>query len=218
MIGGILPLAVTVAISPVPIIAAILMLLSPRATATSLAFLLGWTVGLAVVIVLFTLLSGLAVPSEGGSPVVGVIKIVLGILLLVFGLLQWRHRPREGKAPAMPRWMSAIDSMTVPRAALLAFVLAAVNPKNLIAAVSAGVDIGTGGLNAGEVTLAVVIFLLVAISTVAVPVFAHLIAGDRVRAALESLRAWLTVNNAVVMSVLLVVIGVVNIGHGVAAL
>ena len=39
VMGQILPLALGVAISPIPIIAAILMLLSPRARATSVGYL-----------------------------------------------------------------------------------------------------------------------------------------------------------------------------------
>ena len=56
-VGEILPLAVGVAISPVPIIAAILMLLSPQAKSTSLGFLVGWVAGISIAIVVFTLLS-----------------------------------------------------------------------------------------------------------------------------------------------------------------
>jgi len=217
VIGSILPLALTVAISPVPIIATILVLLSPRATATGLAFLLGWTVGMSALVAVFTLLALLAAPGVGGSPVVGVTKIVLGILLLVVGLLQWRNRPRKGDAPVVPRWMSALDSITVPRAALLAFLLAAVNPKHVIVALGAGVDIGASGLGPRHVMLAMGIFVLVTISTVAMPVLVHLIVGDRVRSAFESLRGWLTINGATVMGILLVVIGVANVGQGVAA-
>ena len=56
-VGEILPLAVGIAISPIPIIAAILMLLSPKAKGTSLGFLVGWLVGIIAAIVVFTLLS-----------------------------------------------------------------------------------------------------------------------------------------------------------------
>jgi membrane protein YqaA with SNARE-associated domain len=45
VIGDVLPLAIGIAISPIPIIAAILMLFSPRATSTSTGFLLGWILG-----------------------------------------------------------------------------------------------------------------------------------------------------------------------------
>ena len=49
VIGDILPLAIVVAISPVPIIAVILVLFSARARTNGPAFLVGWIVGLAVV-------------------------------------------------------------------------------------------------------------------------------------------------------------------------
>jgi hypothetical protein len=42
VVGDPLPLAVGVAVSPVPIIAVILMLLAPRASGTSAGFGLGW--------------------------------------------------------------------------------------------------------------------------------------------------------------------------------
>ncbi|MGH3502089.1 MAG: hypothetical protein ACRDQA_14575 [Nocardioidaceae bacterium] len=42
VIGDVLPLAIGVAISPIPIIAVILMLLSRQASRTSTGFLLGW--------------------------------------------------------------------------------------------------------------------------------------------------------------------------------
>ena len=48
-ISEVLPFAIGIAISPIPIIAIILILFSNRATANGLAFLFGWVAGLAVV-------------------------------------------------------------------------------------------------------------------------------------------------------------------------
>ena len=45
-IGQSLPLAIGVALSPIPIIAVVLMLTTPRARANGPAFVLGWLVGL----------------------------------------------------------------------------------------------------------------------------------------------------------------------------
>ena len=59
-IGAILPLALGVAISPILIIAVILMLLSPKAHTNGPAFLVGWVTGLAGVSVAVTALSGKA--------------------------------------------------------------------------------------------------------------------------------------------------------------
>ena len=93
VIGEILPLAIGIAISPIPIIAAILMLLSPRQDV--LGFLLGWLAGIVIAIMLFTLLSSVLPQRDasGSSPVHGVIKIILGALLLFLAVKQWRGRP-----------------------------------------------------------------------------------------------------------------------------
>lgn len=219
VIGDILPLALGVAISPIPIIAAILMLLSPKAKGTSIGFLLGWVLGIIVAVVLFELLSSIIPASDpdAAKPVAGVIKIVLGLGLLFLAWRQWSSRPRAGAEPALPAWMGAIDTMTTVRGFILGFVLAAVNPKNLLMAAGAGVIIGTAGLELGSVVVVTVIFVVIAAISVALPVIAYLLAADRMAAPLESLRTWLVHNNATVMSVLLLVIGVVLIGKGIGS-
>ncbi|PWC05518.1 GAP family protein [Agromyces badenianii] len=219
VIGGILPLALGIAISPIPIIAAILMLLSPKAKGTSVGFLIGWVLGIVVAVVVFTLLASI-IPEQdpdAAKPIAGAIKILLGAGLLFLALRQWRGRPKPGETAALPKWMSAIDTMTTVRAAVLAFLLAAVNPKNLLMAAGAGVIIGTGGLNGGEITLSIVIFVVIAACSVAVPVIAYLVAAEKMAAPLESLRTWLVQNNATVMAVLLLVIGVVMVGRGIGS-
>src|SRR5512132_1135727 len=83
VIGEILPLAVGIAISPIPIIAVILMLLSPHAKGASVGFMIGWIAGVVVAIVLFTLLSSVIPKGTGGpSPIGAAIKIIVGALLL----------------------------------------------------------------------------------------------------------------------------------------
>ncbi|MCI0158452.1 GAP family protein [Leifsonia shinshuensis] len=218
-IGDTLPLALGIAISPIPIIAAILMLLSPKARGTSVGFLIGWVLGIVVAVVVFTLLSGLIPASDPNAtkPISGTIKLILGALLLLLALRQWRSRPKDGEAAALPKWMGAIDSMTAGRGFVLAFILAAVNPKNLLLAAGAGVAIGTAGLSAGSTTVVIVVFALVACCSVAIPVIGYLVAADALRGPLDSLRGWLVQNNATVMAVLLLVIGVVLIGKGIAS-
>lgn len=217
VIGEILPLAVSIAISPIPIIAAILMLLSPRAKRTSVGFLIGWLAGIVVAVVLFTLLTSV-IPQDnaGPSPVAGVIKIILGALLLFLAIKQWRTRPAEGEQASMPKWLSAIDAMTAGKALGLGFLLSAVNPKNLLMAISAGVIVGSADLAVGQIAVVIIIFVLLAASTVLIPVIGYLIASARLAGPLDNLREWLVENNALIMAVLLLVIGVSVIGKGVA--
>lgn len=216
VIGDVLPLAVGIAVSPIPIIAAILMLLSPKARGTSVGFLLGWLLGIAVAVTVFTLLSAVLPQgdSDDSNPITAVMQLLLGVGLLLLAIRQWRSRPKPGEEPPLPKWMAGIDSMTAGRGFGLAFILAAVNPKNLLLGASAGLTIGSADLTVGQVVLVIVIFTVIAAASVAVPVIAYLVASDRMAAPLERLRTWLVHNNATIMGVLLLVIGFMLIGKG----
>ena len=218
VIGDLLPLAVGIAISPIPIIAVILMLLSRRASATGTGFLLGWVVGIVLVTVVVLALVGQAGNTAGGEPstLSSVLKLVLGAALILLAVRQWQGRPRAGATGAMPKWMGAIESFSFGRALLLGVGLSAVNPKNLLLCLAAGTTIGAAHLPTGQVVVATVVFTLLAASTVLVPVLGYLAARDRMAAPLDRLRAWLTQNTAAVMAVLLVVIGTVLLGKGIA--
>jgi len=220
IIGDILPLALGIAISPIPIIAAILMLLSPKAKGTSVGFLLGWVLGIVVAVVVFTLL-GSIIPEQDpdeAKPIAGVVKILLGAGLLFLALRQWRSRPAPGETAALPKWMAAIDSITAGKAFGLGVLLSSVNPKNLTLCLAGGVTIGGADLSVEETVVAIAVFVLIGASTVMVPVLAYLAARARMQAPLDRLRVWLTANNATVMSVLLLVIGVAIFGKGLAGL
>jgi threonine/homoserine/homoserine lactone efflux protein len=147
-----------------------------------------------------------------------VLKLVFGVLLLVMAVRRWRERPKPGEAADMPKWMGTIDSFTLPKALGLGFLLSAVNPKNLLLCLAAGTTIGAAHLSGGGDVVAVVVFTLIAASTVAVPVIGYLTARNMMTGPLDSLRDWLTQNNATVMAVLLLVIGVVLLGKGISGL
>jgi hypothetical protein len=219
-IGEILPYAVGVAISPIPIIAIILMLLAPDARGTSLGFLGGWLGG--IVLALAVIIGLAEVTSIGGgdssTDTTGKVQLVLGALLILAAGRQWRGRPQPGAAEKLPGWMHAIETFTPARGAALGFVLAAVNPKNLLLIAAGAVVIATGALSTGQATTTFVVFVVIAACSVTIPVVAYLVAAGRMRAPLDDLRLWLQHNNAAVMAVLLLVIGVALLGKGVAAL
>jgi Sap, sulfolipid-1-addressing protein len=125
VIGDLLPLAVGVAISPIPIIAIILMLLAPKAGRASTGFGFGWLLGIVVVTTLVLLVAGGTAGASTGGPSAGVswVKLVLGLLLLGVGVKQWRDRPKPGDETPLPKWMAAIDKVTPVRATALGFAL-----------------------------------------------------------------------------------------------
>src|SRR4051812_12609835 len=112
VIGEVLPLAIGVAVSPIAVIAAILMLFSARA-ASSTGFLLGWIPGIVVATAAFTALAGTLQTGGEPSAVASWIKIGLGVLLVLVGIRQWRRRGGQHDAP---KWMAAIDEFTFPKA------------------------------------------------------------------------------------------------------
>jgi hypothetical protein len=219
-IGELLPLAVAIAISVTTIITTVFMLLSPKAKSRTVGLLVGCLVGVGGAVAAFTLLADLlpTQPSGGSSPAAAVIKMVIGILLVVLALRQWRERPASGDRAELPRWMAGVDSMTPVRALVLGLLLSAVVPKNLLLALSAGLIVGEAGFSGGQAAVVIVLFTVIATSTVAVPVVAHLVASARLRGPFESLRQWLVENNVAIMVVVLLVIGVVMIGNSIASL
>jgi threonine/homoserine/homoserine lactone efflux protein len=218
--GDLLPLALGVAVSPIPIIAVILMLLAPKAGGTSTGFLVGWLVGIVGATTVFLLLAGVSDLGSSTEPSAAAswVKLGLGVLLLLVAARQWQGRPEPGAEPALPKWMTAIDQFTAVKAAGLGLLLSAVNPKNLLMCVAAGTTIAAGGLSGGQDVWSVVFFTVIAASTIAVPVLGYAVGRKRMAGPLESLRGWLTVHNGAVMATLLLVIGVVLIGKGLGGL
>lgn len=217
-IGQILPTAVGVAISPLPIVAVVLMLVTPRGRINGPAFVLGWMLGLAIVGAIVLSVASGANASDDGEPAtwVSILKLVLGLLALLLGVRQFRSRPRGDAEPETPKWMRALDTFTSVKAAGAGIALSAVNPKNLLLAVAGGAAIAQTGIDAGEQAIAYAIFVLIATIGVALPVVIALAMGERSRELLDRLKTWLSGNNAVIMSVLMAVIGAKLIGDGIS--
>ncbi|WP_265523601.1 GAP family protein [Oerskovia flava] len=219
-IGSSLPVAVGVLVSPLPIVAVVLMLVSGRAKANAFAFLAGWFVAVGAVTLVVATIAGSAASGEAGTATwVAITKIVLGLLLLLLAVKQWRGRPRDGVEPPAPTWMSAIDAFTPVKAAGLAVLLGAVNPKNLLLVVSGGTAIASAA--AGDTTVQVVaaiVFAIIASLGVATPIFIYVFMGQRAGVMLDELKTWMIHHNAVIMAVLLLVLGSKMLGDGLTVL
>ena len=219
-IGEVLTYAVGVAISPVPIIAVILMLFSARARVNGPMFLAGWVVALGVVSAVAYALAdaGAAATDSTASDTVSWGKIAVGVLFLLIAARQWRSRPAPGAAPAMPKWMVGIDTFSPLKAFTLALLLAGVNPKNLLLSAGAGAALAQLGPMTSDAIVSLIVFVLLGSITIAGPVIYYLVGGERARTALDSMKEWLAVHNAAVMTVLFLVFGVKLIADGLPVL
>jgi threonine/homoserine/homoserine lactone efflux protein len=217
-IGEVLPLAVAAAISPFPIIGVVLMLVSPRGRVNGPLFVVGWLVGLAVVGVVGLLLIGAAGAGDEGEPSTGadVFRVVLGALLVILAIGQWRKRPKVGEEPELPAWMDAVDHYSPTKAAATGFALAAVNPKNLILTLAATTAIAATDLGASDQAIAYAVYALIATTGVAAPLAVFFGMPTRAQSILEDTKSWLAQNNAAIMAVIFLVVGAQLVGKGLA--
>jgi threonine/homoserine/homoserine lactone efflux protein len=219
-IGQVLSFGVGVAISPVPIIAVVLMLGTPRARGNGPAFLLGWLVGLAVAgVVVLLVAGGAGADDDGGSPTwLGVLKLVLGTLLLALALKQWRGRPADGAQGELPTWMAAIDTFTPVKALGIGVVLSAANPKNLLLTIGAAAAIAQTGASTGSEVVALAVFVVIGTLGVGAPIAVYFAMGDRAVKLLDELKTWMGSHNGAIMAVLFLVMGAKLLGDGVSTL
>ena len=219
-IGQVLPFAVVVALSPIPIIGVVLMLGTPRARSNGPAFILGWLLGLTVVGAIVLAVASGANASESGQPAswVGVLKLVLGVVLLLLAVKQWRGRPRGDADAALPGWMRAIDHFTPGRALAMGVALSAINPKNLVLTIGAAAAIAQTGISTGDKAIALAVFVVIATLGPGIPVAIYFVMGERATRMLDELKNWMGQNNATIMAVILLVIGAKLLGDGISAL
>jgi threonine/homoserine/homoserine lactone efflux protein len=217
-IGDLLPAAVGVALSPVPIVAVILMLGTPRARSNGPAFAAGWVAGLVTVGVIVLLVSGDADSSGDTSTAVDVVVLLFGLLLLAVAAKQWQGRPRPGESPEMPKWMAAIDDFTAGRSFGLGVLLSGVNPKNLALTLAASASLAQAGLSAGGDAVGLAVFVVIGSVTVAGPVLAYLFMGARAERALGEVEQFMSDHNAVIMAVVCLVLAAKLIGNGIGGL
>ena len=216
MLTELIPLALVVALSPFSIIPAVLVLGTPRPRPTGLAFLAGWFVGLAVLSAVFVEVSSLAGGLRDRPPSwASWVRIVVGAALIVFGLYRWFTRKRSAHTPG---WMNSMNKFTPARAFVTAAALTAINPKVLFICAAAGLAIGSVGLRAPAAWGAVAWFVLVAGSTVAIPILAYAVAGERLDEPLTRTKDWMERQHATLVAAILVVIGVLVLYKGIHGL
>ena len=221
VIGETLPLALGVAISPIPIIAAILMLLSPRRKEPVWDSCSGGCSGVLVAVVAFTFLA--SVLPRGGrqrpsrSPARSR-PSSWAALLLVLAIKQWRSRPAGDAEPPLPHWMQAIDTMTAGRALVLGFLLSGAEPEEP-AHGSCRRYRGRVGRPDGQRVRRDDRRLQRRSRRAPSPSPSSPTSSPRTRWPPRSpaLRTWLVHNNSTVMAVLLLVIGVVLVGKGIGS-
>ncbi len=214
--GEILALGIGVALSPAAIITVILMLAAREGRASALAFVAGWMVSLGVLGTIVLLVADGADARRNDSPAdwVVALQIVLGGLLLVVAVRQWRSRTEAESEPAA--WMQKVDTLTPLRAIGLAVLLASVKPKNLILTVSAAIAIAETGVSGSAQAGALAVFVLLGTLGPGIPLAISLFMRERAAVVLGGVRDWMVRENATIIAVLCVVFSAKLLGDAIS--
>jgi hypothetical protein len=216
VLGTLVPLGLVIALSPITVIPAVLVLQAPRPRPSGLAFLTGWLLGLAALTAISVAASGLLGGLHKSPPTwASWLRVVLGSALIVFGVYRWLTRHRHSESPA---WMRSFATITPARAAITGAVLVLIRPDVLLICVPAGLAIGAGGLGVAGDWIAAGFFVAIAASSVAIPILAYAAAGHRLDDTMGRLKDWMDKNNAALMAGILVVIGLMVLYNGIHAL
>lgn len=218
VLADLLTIGVAVAISPLAIVAVILMATSGKGRTNGTAFVLGCYTFAIVFIGLLVLLGRSSGTDEAGSEphyAVDALEIALGLALVALATVQWRRRT----STETPKWMESIDQLTLMKAFLVGVLISGpLSPKDLPLLIAAGGRISQASLAVAEVVAVILVFGLLGVTAVAVPWVLSVVAPGQVEKKLAAPRDWLVANHAVIMTVLFVILGTKLVGSGVSDL
>ena len=223
-LGVLLPLSLGVALSSVPIMAVVVILLSPRGRASGVGFLIGYFIGLVLVTMVFTI--GLAylprIQGHPRQPIVGTLEILLGAVMIGYAVYGVRRTRRLAKNPSelppeVPIWLRRMAKLG-PFQAFAVGIILNLRPKALVLAIAAGLAISASGAKLTEALVVTGVYVVIGCSTVAVPVVVVFAAPERAGTILKRMRTWIERNSHLVSSVVILMVGVVLIGDALSRL
>ena len=231
LVVSLVPLALGIVMSPLAIMALVAVLVSRRARANGVAFLIGWILAITVALAVSYLVFGTLQLHETHAPAiwVSVVRLVIALVLIGSAVLVYRRgraRIREmaaaasvsdvvAAAPQLPGWLRAVNEFTPARCGLLGFGIFILNPVDLSCAVLAALDVRLADDGSGWL---LVVFALVGIAPIAIPVLYTLVAGAKADPFLERIRTWIAGHTAVLNAALLVLIGAMQLQKALSAL
>ncbi|MCW2523124.1 MAG: putative rane protein [Frankiales bacterium] len=207
LLGQLIPAALVAALAPLPITIVVTLLMSKGGVAKALGFA-GALVAVFAVIGIITLAtsSSSTGTSSKGSAVTGTILAVLGVLFLVIAVKQLVNAPDPDAPP--PKFMTALDTMSVVRATVFGAILALINVKQLGIYIGGLAQISHADVSTAQRWVAFVILLVVVQLGVIAPILVYAVARDWASRQLLRFRGWLVRNNRVISIVLGLVIGI----------
>jgi hypothetical protein len=182
--------AFVVALSPVPVLVALVLLIhNERPQSSSIAYLVGRLLSLTALTAAFMRVPRLFESLKGPAPPwTDWLVVAAGTALVVLGARLYRRR---ATATNESGWDGRIGRITPLVAAAIGIFPMLANPKVLAASAAAGTQIATVRPTLAGATAAVTCYAALASSTVAAPVLAYVVIGPRIDPQLDRVRRWI---------------------------
>jgi hypothetical protein len=202
------------ALSSVPITATLVILLSPRRRQSSVAFLAGWVLTIAVV-ALAAAGGALAMPlsRREHDRLTAAFAVIAGTGLVVAAVVTLRRS--RTRAPRSTSRLDALGSYSPAASFGIAFLMG-FRPKALILGIAAGLVLSSEPLTSRSSTIALAVYVAISASTVAVPIVCTLLAPTFMEPRLERSHDWLSRNGLVITAWVMMLIGLTLAALGVS--
>lgn len=218
-IGKMLPAAMAIALTPIQIVAVVVVLGGPKGRAGGYAFLAGWLVALgALATVAILLVDKLGESGRTPTPLLHWLQLTAGLLLLAMAVRMWRRRPKDSQEPATPKQLASLGEAGPVRAFVTGASTAAANPKIIALVLSSVTSIAYLVLSPWQLAAVAGLFVLLGSTPLIALVVAHATGGPATAACIHDLKGFMLRHNNVILTVVLAMIGVGVIGNGVSGL
>jgi len=216
VIGDILFLGFGIFIGPLPTIVVILLLSGQHGRVKGLAYLVGWIIGLTLLVIGVGLLtSSFDFRRERTpSPLLAWASLVGGVTLLILAYVTWRRRPPPDATPTLPGWLKTIDQTTPLMALGVGFFFGLVSLKNFVFTTAAAAAVGKAQLDIVQTLIAVLLFIAIATAGIATPVYVAFAKEERAQVILAGWIDWLSANNTLIVCLLGLLFGIRLVGDG----
>jgi hypothetical protein len=218
--GDITWIGLGIALNPIAIVISILVVNRDNPRRNGLALVLGWILGLFVVVALpglllhdrFDLLAG---GADRWAARFALFRAALGVLLLLAATVAVARGPLPGDQPANPRWARILDRGGAGHHLGMGAFLSMANVRNLVLLAAAASVIGQATVDTFGVLLLVALIVSIATLGVLVPLLIHLFGGEPSEATLTAWADWLTRHMGMITGVTMALFGALLLTRGI---
>ena len=211
-----LPLIVAAAVLPVWIIMTLFLLRGEGGVAKASAFVAGAVAVRLLQGVLFGFVLGSDEGNDRAATIKATLLLVLGLVMIVAGYKKW-GKEEDPDAPP-PKWMSALNGLSAPKALGMGALLMTVAVKQWVFTLSALAIIDEGQLSLPAAALLFLIFIIGAASLMIAPILITALMPARAEKLLDSAQGSLERHNRVITIAVSLIFGVWFVWQGVNGL